>query len=70
LELKFDEPGQKISYRWNVDEPDFAMPVRVGKKDQWQLITPTHDWQTMECPLSIDEFDVATDLYYISVHKL
>jgi aminopeptidase N len=70
LELKFDEPVQKVGYRWNVDEPDFAMPVRVGKKGQWQLIMPTNDWQTLEYPLSKDEFDVATDLYYISVHKL
>ena len=31
LELKFDEAGQSVSYRWKVDEPDFAMPVRVKK---------------------------------------
>jgi len=27
-----------VSYRWKVDEPGFQMPVRVGKKDNWQLI--------------------------------
>ena len=45
------------------------MPVRVGKKDTWQIITATTDWQTMPKPLNIDEFDVATDLYYVEVTK-
>ncbi len=69
LELKFDEAEGTVSYRWKVDEPGFAMPVRVGKKDNWQIIRPTTDWQTMKTPLTKDEFDVATDLYYINVDK-
>src|SRR6185312_15638036 len=47
LELKFDEGGQKVSYRWKVDEPAFAMPIRVGKHDNWQIIHPTTQWNTM-----------------------
>jgi hypothetical protein len=38
LQLKFDEGKGSVSYRWKVDEPAFAMPVRVGKKDNWQII--------------------------------
>jgi len=65
LELKFD--ADTVSYRWKVDEPAFAMPVKVGTKDHWQTIRPTTEWQTMKTPLSKDTFEVATDLYYINL---
>jgi hypothetical protein len=45
------------------------MPVRVGKKGQWQIIQPTTKWQSMPAELGRDEFEVATDLYYINVAK-
>src|SRR5262245_25374100 len=67
LELTF-EPGA-VSYRWKADEPGFAMPVRVGSKDKWQLIQPTTEWKKMPTPLSKEAFDVATDLYYVNVTK-
>jgi len=70
LELKFDESAGKVEYRWKVDEPKFAMPVRVGVKDHWQTIEPTTDWRTMKTPLKKDEFAVATDLYFVNVSKL
>jgi aminopeptidase N len=69
LELKFDSSKNTVSYRWKADEPGFKMPVRVGKKDSWQIIQPTTDWQNMPASLSKDEFDVATDLYYVNVTK-
>jgi len=69
LELKFDESKGTVSYRWKVDEPAFQMPVRVGKKDSWQIIHATTDWQTMPTTLKKDEFEVATDLYYVNVTK-
>ncbi len=69
LELKFDEAKGTVSYRWKVDEAAFAMPVRVGKKDSWQIIRPTTEWQTMPTTLSKADFDVATDLYYLNVDK-
>jgi aminopeptidase N len=69
LELKFNESDGTVSYRWKVDESNFAMPVRVGTKGNWQIIHATTDWQTMKTPLSKDQFDVATDLYYIKIDK-
>jgi aminopeptidase N len=45
LELKFNEPDGSVSYRWKVDEPAFAMPIRVGSKERWQIIEPTADWR-------------------------
>jgi aminopeptidase N len=70
LELKFDEAGAAVSYRWKADEPKFAMPVRVGTKDHWQIISPTTEWKTIQTTLKKDEFAVATDLYFVEVSKL
>jgi aminopeptidase N len=69
LQLKFDDASGTVQYRWLADEKAFAMPVRVGLKQSWETIHPTTEWQTMKTPLTKDQFDVATDLYYINVDK-
>jgi aminopeptidase N len=69
LELKFDEAAGTIAYRWNASEKAFAMPVRVGEKDAWQIVQPTAEWKSMKTDLKRDDFEVATDLYYVSVSK-
>ncbi len=70
LELKFDEAAGMVQYRWQADEKDFAMPIRVGKKDAWQTITPsTGEWQTMKTELTKEEFGADTDYYYVIVSK-
>ena len=69
LELKFDEALKAVSYRWQAEEPGFAMPVRVGQPAAWQVIRPTAEWQTMKTPLATDAFEVATDLYYVNVSR-
>ncbi len=67
LELRFQEG--EVSYRWKADVKDFAMPVKVGKKNNWQIIQPTTEWKTMKSALGKDDFEVATDLYYINVAR-
>ena len=69
LQLKFNPAEHTVGYRWAAEEAAFDMPVRVGRKDDWQLIHPTTEWKTFESPIPIDEFEVATDLYYIAVSK-
>lgn len=69
LELNFTNDQGKVQYRWKADEPGFAMPVRVGNKDKWTLITPTTKWQTMDSATKMADFDAATDLYYVDVSK-
>jgi aminopeptidase N len=59
----------EVDYRWEADEEGFAMPVRVGAKDNWQVLQATRDWQKMKTTLTKDNFEVATDLYYINVDK-
>jgi hypothetical protein len=46
------------------------MPVRVGSRNHWQVVQPTTAWKTMKTPLKKDEFEVATDLYYVEVARL
>jgi hypothetical protein len=45
------------------------MPIRVGTIDHWQVIHPTAEWATLKTPLKKDEFEVATDRYYVNVSK-
>ena len=58
------------SWRWKADEKDFAMPIRVGNPQAWQLITPTSDWQSLAWAGKPDDFEVATDLFYVYVERL
>lgn len=69
LELLFGEAPGLVMYKWDAAEDDFAMPVRVGTPDHWQIIHPTTKWQWMQTPLTKDQFQVATDLYYVDVNK-
>jgi aminopeptidase N len=67
LELQFQENG--VSYRWKTDVKDFAMPVKVGRRTNWQILLPTTEWKTLKTELKKEDFEVATDLYYIDVQK-
>jgi aminopeptidase N len=67
LELRFQEGDGSVSYRWKTDVKDFAMPVKVGKKTDWQIIQPTTEWKTLKSDIKKEDFEVATDFYYIDV---
>lgn len=69
LELAFNDEEGTLAYRWRADERSFAMPIKVGRPGSWEIIRPTTDWQLMEAPMPKDEFEVATDLYYVNVVK-
>jgi aminopeptidase N len=69
LQLAFNAREGTVAYRWQADERDFAMPVRVGSRAAWQTIVPTTDWQVMPTTLQPEQFEVATELYYVAVQK-
>jgi aminopeptidase N len=69
LELVFDDTRKAVRYRWQADESGFAMSVRVGTKDHWQIIQPKMEWQELKTDLKKEDFQVATDLYYVDVKK-
>ena len=62
-----------VLYKWQADEPAFAMPVwfrsAAGDPAHWQTLHPTTAWQALETSLTRDQFQVATDLFYINVSK-
>jgi aminopeptidase N len=70
LELKFNEGERSVEYRWKAGVKEFAMPVKVGRKGNWQVIQPTSEWRMMKTDLRKEDFEVATDFYYIEVSKI
>jgi dipeptidyl aminopeptidase/acylaminoacyl peptidase len=68
LDLQFLEDGQ-VAYRWTAGVKGFNMPIKVGRKGQWLVISPTTEWKMMTTALKKEDFDVATELYYVNVSK-
>ncbi len=69
LELTFNQGERTVAYRWKAEERDFAMPIKVGRPDQWQTIQPTTNWQVMPLATPGEQFEVATDLFYVNVSR-
>jgi len=70
LELRFDETAHTVSYRWDAEESGFAMPIRVGRSSNWQIAQPsTTEWKVLSTPVRKEDFEVATNLYYVNVRK-
>jgi len=60
-----------LEYKWEVDVKDFNMPILVGKKDKYQMIHPTSEWQkTTIQKVSLDEFQIARELFLIDLEKV
>lgn len=69
LEMNFDEARHMVMYKWQAQEPGFAMPVEIGTAEKWQRIVPTLEWQTMPTAVSRDEMQVRTDHYFVNLSK-
>ena len=70
LDLQFDPQAHQMRYRWQADEPGFAMPIQVGDPRHWTRIEPSMtEWKTMPWTGTANDFQVATDLYYVNVAK-
>jgi len=69
LELRFDETKGAVAYRWKADAAGFDMPVKAGLREAWTTLRPTAAWQTMPWGAAPEAFEVATDLYFVSVEK-
>ncbi len=67
LELRFADG--RVDYRWKAETKGFAMPIKVGRRAQWQTIKPTAEWQTLKTDLGKEAFEVAAELYYVEVSK-
>jgi aminopeptidase N len=70
LELRFDDAAHTVAYRWQAEEPGFAMPIRVGRSGDWQIVQPaTTEWKVLPTQVKKEDFEVATDLYYVNVKR-
>jgi aminopeptidase N len=69
LEVLYGEQPGTIMYKWDADEEDFAMPVRVGTPGHWQLIHATTQWQSMQSDVAKEDFQVDLDHYYVDLDK-
>jgi aminopeptidase N len=69
LEVLFGEAPGVVIYKWDADERNFAMPVRIGTPGKWQSIHPTTKWQSMRTSLTRDEFQVDLDHFYVDLNK-
>lgn len=71
LEINLVKTGDRVTarYRWNIDVPDFAMPVKVTtSKNSFEMIYPKKEWGTSALQnIHPDDFKVATDQFYIDV---
>ena len=74
LELTWlpDLPGatmHRVLYKWQAEEPGFDMPVqfRGAPATPLQTLHPTTSWQTLDTPLTREQLQVATELYYVNV---
>ncbi|HLI77541.1 MAG TPA: M1 family metallopeptidase [Acidobacteriaceae bacterium] len=71
LELRFPPDRKSVHYRWNADEPAFAMPVNVGDPQHWTRISPvTSEWRTMPLSGSIEDFKVDTDHFFVGTKEI
>ncbi len=70
LELQRDAAAGVIRYRWSAEEPGFAMPIKAGRRDAWQVLQPTSEWTSLSWSGPMETFEVATDLYYVVVREV
>lgn len=69
LELAFNERDHTLAYRWKADERGFAMPIDVGGAGRTWRLRPTTDWAVVPNSIGRDDFQVATDRFYVNVSK-
>lgn len=69
--LQIKMTGSNLEYRWQTDEPNFAMPVEVAINGMVLRLNATNNWQTQKASLkSINDVLVSTDKFYINVNKM
>lgn len=69
-ELQFKTKDNRVFYRWQADESDFAMPVDIFLSDQRKRLRPTTSWQALKDPVQVADVKVDTDNFYIEVKIL
>ena len=70
LAVKYAPDGKSVSYKWDAEEPGFAMPVKAGDPLHWTLIKPVaNQWTSMPWSGPKGSFMVDTEHYYVNVSE-
>jgi hypothetical protein len=72
LEIEHDEAQGTWRYKWDVDEPNFAMPIQFPLSHATVSLVPATAWQSWQMPAWIKGIDASNiaDLeqnYYVKV---
>jgi aminopeptidase N len=71
LVVNTEKKGNAVTarYRWEVDVPEFRMPVKVTTAPgRYRFITPTTHWQTLELHgLLPENFKIADDRFFVAL---
>jgi aminopeptidase N len=69
LQLKLN--GKNIEYKWQTNEPDFAMPVELIVEGKTTRLNATNNWQKLPTTVTnLDNVDAANNKFYIKVQHL
>jgi aminopeptidase N len=69
--LQVRSEDDSVSYRWEADVADFAMPLKVRFNGTVHTIYPTSDWQSESLAGgALEDWQPATELFYIEVEAL
>lgn len=68
-ELQLKAEKGSVSYRWAADYPYFEMPVDALLSGAKKRLYPTTEWQTLKSVTHLDEVEIDTDNFYITVKR-
>lgn len=69
--LEIKKKGNKISYRWQAEEPNFTMPIDTKIKGKEMRIFPTNQWQKLpEKIKNWDDLQIKNQVFFIEVERV
>lgn len=66
-EIKENQRGISVSYKWDTEVKDFNMPIKIGAPGRYVTVQPkTDEWQSVKLPkVTAQQFKVAKELFYV-----
>lgn len=67
--LALKKEKKKVYYRWEVDVPNFEMPIDISISGTSERLYPTQEWKKLDHKTPLKAITVDTDRFYITVEK-
>ena len=62
--------GIKLTFKYDVNDSNFSMPIQIGNPDNYITINPTTEWQTIKIKnLSEKDFRIAGEKYLVKPRR-